>query len=144
VRRVFASLVAMTTGWVVMSVVGGLYVGIGREGDILGWTLWMAFFSSFVVGPAWLVVYLPVYALWPTRSAFWRWEVFVPVGSMIGALVAIGIWTLLGGRAQEAGPYYFLAGVVGAVSAAVGRWLYPWSRHNENERERMRSGRQST
>ena len=148
VRRVFASLVAMTSGWLVMSVVGGIiWAGMteGEAGDAVAWALFVGFFGSFVAGAAWLLVYLPVYALVPTRSVFWRWEVCVPVGTFLAVLVFLVGWLLLGGgRDQMGAPFTFMAGVLGGVAAAVGRWLFPWSRHYELELEEANRGVQSS
>ncbi len=93
--------------------------------------------SALVVGAAWLVVYLPVYALVPRGSCFWRWSVCVPCGAVVGAIVPFGFWVIpeavhggsLGGLAL-----LLLPGTVGVVAAVVGRWLVDWSRGYAHQR----------
>ena len=139
-RRVGASFIAMTAGWLVMTLVGVPMVAISLGGafnEILGAVMLYGFFSSFVVGGAWLLVYLPVYALIPTRSAFWKWGICVPAGFVTGALVPLvffivtnaGLWSA--SESSVAAMFIGLAAIVGGVAAAVGRWLFPWSRNYE-------------
>lgn len=132
-RRVAASFVAMTAGWVVMNVGVSLLWVIAAGGNLTGaagWILFWWFATALVVGVAWLVIYLPVYLLVKRESAFWEWRNCVPAGAAIGA-GAMLLWLMLSPAQFPWQLLFFLVlpATVGAVAAAVGRWLVDWSLH---------------
>ena len=131
-RRVGASFMAMTAGWLVMNLIGVPMMTPFHASSML----WWAFFSSFVVAAAWLVIYLPIYALLPTRSVFWKWTVCIPLGVLVAALIPLVVFRVVDGGISgtdwgTAAVFSAMAAIVGGVAAAVGRSLFPWSRNYE-------------
>ncbi|NNC89302.1 MAG: hypothetical protein HKN82_12650 [Akkermansiaceae bacterium] len=139
-RRVAASLIAMTAGWMVMNVVIlGLdwiwKIARGRTFNLSTamseGVIW-AGATAVVVGGAWLLVYLPIYAAAPRGNAFWKWRVCVPAGVAAGAAAGIGVALVAGGFRIDWGVVRATvpaAAIVGGVAAVVGRFLLDWSRH---------------
>ena len=138
-RRIAASIIAMAAGWAVMNMVlfllflAGGKIPLNAAGmidSLRASSPWLMITALVVMG-AWLVVYLPVFALMPRRSRFWNWSVCVPCGTVVGALVPFGILALpqvIRGDNLLILPYLLLPATVGTVAAAVGRWLVDWSR----------------
>lgn len=123
-KRIGHSIIGMTVGWGTLQYVLFLYClgesfmkGRWMSGeDVLSGGTWLIIFaicSGVVCLVAWVVVYLPVYWLWPRGSERWKIISFVVVGLLGGALCGLIV---------SSGSWYPVIppALVGAVSAFVG------------------------
>ena len=120
-RALLESMLAMGAGWLVMMMeVGGwAIINHGGAGGLEIFGVW----SAVVVGAAWLVVYLPVYAVMAKARKWMDWRVWVPIGLGVGGMVPFVIMMIpeaIAGGTPGLGLFLILPSTVGAVAAAVG------------------------
>jgi hypothetical protein len=122
-KRIVGSLISVVAGWAAATIVllvVCLFLGYGTNPGTLFFPVVMATF----IAPAWLFVFLPLYAFVPLACWIARWGVAALLGTLCGPLILV---TLVG-EAATYWPFAGLAAVVGAVSAAVGALTLGWSR----------------
>ena len=98
-RRILGSALSALVGWLALNVfvvgVLALEALLRAQPSTNVWWLGAAFiapYSAVFVFATWLVLFLPLYLLVPSHSAFWWWPICTLCGAIAGALMMFGFY----------------------------------------------------